>query len=164
MADLLEPQTAPAAGVRATTGSNLGHLTMELEVSKEAVPIVRTIASAHLTLWGLPGLVDRTALVVSELLTNVLRHARPVQRTGVKHATLTLTRLPGVLSICVRDFDPTLPQHAQADDEAEDGRGLHLVTAFADDFGWSPVTNGKDVWASFLISADEASDSTQERR
>ncbi|MEV6588149.1 ATP-binding protein [Streptomyces acidicola] len=155
MADLLELPAAPATGVRAKTRSKPGHLEIDLDVTAEAVPIFRTIVCAHLKLWGLADLTDRVTLAVTELLTNVLRHVTPDARTGTASARLTVTRLPGLLNLCVRDFNPALPRLSYADDDAECGRGLHLVMASADDFGCSSVKGGKDVWANFLIGIDE---------
>ncbi|WP_416985504.1 ATP-binding protein [Streptomyces sp. T028] len=153
MADLLELPATPATGVRATTRSAPGHLAIDLDVSPEAVPITRSIVCAHLKLWGVAGLSDRVALTVSELLANVLRHTRPAPRTGAKSAQLTVTRLSEAVNVCVRDFDPVLPKLAYLTDDAEHGRGLHLVMAYADDFGCSPHHGGKDMWANFLIGA-----------
>ncbi|WP_409469704.1 ATP-binding protein [Streptomyces sp. HC307] len=143
--------------MRATTRSAPGHLAIDLDVTPEAVPIMRSIVCDHLKLWGVASTSDRAALTVSELLTNVLRHTRPVARTGTRSARLTVTRLPGVVNVCVRDFDPALPElsYPAADDEC--GRGLHLVMAFADDFGCSSIKGGKDVWANFLIGGDGTS-------
>ncbi|AVH55566.1 MULTISPECIES: ATP-binding protein [Streptomyces] len=163
MADLLEVSAAPATGVRATTRSTPGHLAIDLDVTELAVPIVRTIVRAHLKLWGLADLTDGTTFVVTELLTNVLRHVQPTLRTGMRNTQLTLTRLPGALNVCVRDFDPALPKPTRANDEAEHGRGLPLVMAFADDFGCSPFKGGKDVWATFLIGNNGTNGNPQAR-
>ena len=162
MADLLELPAAPAAGVRAMTRSKPGHLEIDLDVTSEAVPIVRTIVREHLKLWGLAGLIDGGTLAVSELLTNVLRHVQADARTGVRNARLTVTRLPTVLNVCVRDFDPALPRLSYPDADADCGRGLHLVMAFADDFGCSPAKGGKDVWANFQISEGHTGDRPRE--
>lgn len=162
MADLLDLPAASSTGVRATTRSKPGQLEIDLDVSSEGVPIVRGIVSAHLKLWGLAGLIGGVTLAVSELLTNVLVHVRPDAPTEARNARLTVTRLPGVLSVCVRDFDPALPQPSPSDSDAECGRGLALVLGVADDFGCSPINGGKDVWANFLFS-DDARESSQER-
>lgn len=164
MANLLEVTLVPATGVRATTRSKPGNLEIDLDVTPEAVPIIRTVVRAHLKLWGLPGLIGNATLTVTELLTNVLKHTRPVASTGTRNARLTITRLTGVLSVCVRDFDPALPKLSNEAADAEHGRGLHLVTAFADDCGCSEFTGGKDVWANFLIRSQETSDNAQTRR
>lgn len=160
MADLLlEVPAAPATGVRAMTRSKPGRLEIDLDVTPEAVPIVRAIIRAHLELWGMSRLSGRVALTATELLTNVLRHTQPDARTGARSARLMATRLPGALNICVRDFDVALPQLAHAGLEAECGRGLQLVLASADDFGCSLINGGKDVWANFLISNSDANES-----
>ncbi|WP_406431902.1 ATP-binding protein [Streptomyces sp. NBC_00631] len=158
MAKLLELSAPPTPGVRATTRGNPGHLSIDLDVTPGAVPIVRTIVRAHLTLWGLSGLNDRVALTVSELLTNVVRHVAADVRTGAPSARLTVTRLPGALNVCVRDASLALPQLSYADLDAEAGRGLSLVMAYADYCGSSPVSGGKDVWANFLISDSDTSE------
>jgi anti-sigma regulatory factor (Ser/Thr protein kinase) len=164
MANLLELTPAPATGVRATTRSKPGYLEINLDVTPEAVPIIRAIVRAHLQLWGLAGLIGDATLAVTELLTNVLNHTQPVASTGTRNARLTITRLTGVLSVCVRDFDPAMPKPSNGAADAERGRGLHLIRAFADDCGCSEFTGGKDVWANFLIRSEETIDSAQTRR
>jgi hypothetical protein len=49
----------------------------------------------------------------------------------------------------VWDACPQLPVRADASSEAEDGRGLLLVEAVSDDWGWycRDDTSGKFVWA-----------------
>ncbi|WP_406349988.1 ATP-binding protein [Streptomyces sp. NBC_01597] len=149
--------------MRATTRSKPGHLEIDLDVTSEAVPIVRTIVRAHLKLWDLHGLTAPVALTVSELLTNVLKHVPPDARTGARSARLTVTRLPGALNVCVRDFSRALPVPSCAATDAEDGRGLQLVRAFADDFGWSPANSGKDVWANFTIPSVDPNEGPRSR-
>ncbi|MEU2585310.1 ATP-binding protein [Streptomyces avermitilis] len=161
MADLLELTAAPATGVRAMTRSKPGHLEIDLDVTAKAVPIVRTIVCAHLRLWDLGGLADRVPLVVTELLTNVLRHTPPEARTGARKARLTITRLPEVLNVCVRDSDRTLPQFSYTGPDAESGRGLNIVRAFADDFGCAPANGGKDVWVNFSTNKGDTSETSQ---
>jgi anti-sigma regulatory factor (Ser/Thr protein kinase) len=154
MADLLELPAEPLTGSRATTRSKPGYLEIDLDVTAQAVPVVRSVVSAHLKLWGLASLVDGVTLATSELLSNVLRHVAPDARTGARNARLTVTRLPGALNVCVRDSEPALPTLAHPAIGFEGGRGLLLVRACADDFGCSPRPGGKDVWANFLIRDD----------
>ncbi|MFD5856076.1 ATP-binding protein [Streptomyces chartreusis] len=164
MADLLlELLAAPVTGVRAMTRSKPARLEIDLDVTSEAVPSVRAIVRAHLGLWGLSRLSSRVELTTTELLTNVLRHTQPEARTGARSARLMVTRLSGALNICVRDFDVALPELAHAGLEAESGRGLQLVVASADDFGYSLITGGKDVWANFFISEADANESPRGR-
>ncbi len=88
--------------------------------------------------WGLAGLVDVTELLVSELVTNALRHAEgPVRMRLVRDQTLFCE---------VFDTAQTLPllRHASSTDES--GRGLHLVSQLASRWGSRRTGNGKIVW------------------
>ncbi|MFE4579382.1 ATP-binding protein [Streptomyces chartreusis] len=145
------------------TRSKPARLEIDLDVTSEAVPSVRAIVRAHLGLWGLSCLSGRVELTATELLTNVLRHTQPDSRTGARSARLMVTRLPGALNICVRDFNVALPLLANAGLEAESGRGLQLVVASADDFGYSLINGGKDVWANFCISDVDTNESLRGR-
>lgn len=89
------------------------------------------------------------ALVVSELLTNVIRHVED-PRCG-----LTIERDEDHVLIGVRDRSPQLPRvgDPDADDECESGRGLRLLLGHgcALDFGRTP--EGNRVRATFLLVA-----------
>ncbi len=60
--------------------------------------------SAHLRYWNLDCLIDRAALGVTELLTNVHQHARP-DRACTVEISFSLDRL----TVSVHDHDPRLP-------------------------------------------------------
>ncbi|MCX4976469.1 ATP-binding protein [Streptomyces sp. NBC_00620] len=130
------------------TRSSPGQLEMDLAVTAKTVGLVRTIVRAHVRLWGLEPLVERTVLVLSELLTNVVKHVPPSGKSQTPSARLVLTRVPGDgLFLCVHDSDPTHPQLTLASPDAEDGRGVSLIAACADEYGVTPATGGgKDVW------------------
>ncbi|MFJ1548358.1 ATP-binding protein [Streptomyces sp. NPDC088246] len=53
----------------------------------------------------------------------------------------------------VRDSGPGQPAVQRPDDEACSGRGLHLVSELADDFGVDDHVVGKTVWLVFKISS-----------
>ncbi|MFI6341204.1 ATP-binding protein [Streptomyces sp. NPDC050535] len=130
------------------TRSSPGQLEMDLAVTARAVGLVRTIVGAHVRLWGLEPLVERTVLASSELLTNVVKHVPPSRKGLAPNARLILTRVPGDgLFLCVHDPDPALPQLGCTPLDAEDGRGISLIAACADEYGVTPATGGgKDVW------------------
>lgn len=95
--------------------------------------------------WRLPGLVDAVVLSVSELVTNALRHGRPPVH-------LVLHRHRSSVRLDVHDARPTLPpgQRGTGGDDAESGRGLHIVQSLAAEVGCEAVTgDGKVVHASF---------------
>jgi anti-sigma regulatory factor (Ser/Thr protein kinase) len=101
--------------------------------------------------WGLACLADAAEIVVSELVANSVNASRGLDRPFIR-LILILDR--GELVILVRDSHPGAPQarHPGADDES--GRGLVLVEAVSDRFGWYPLEGGspgKVVWA--VVSA-----------
>ena len=97
--------------------------------------------------WCLPERVaEDVALVVSELASNAVLHART-------HFTVSAARLGQGLRVEVADLDPTRP--GPAAEKFEDlmavrsmtGRGLALVAATSDRWGCDPARGGKVVWA-----------------
>jgi anti-sigma regulatory factor (Ser/Thr protein kinase) len=97
---------------------------------------------AYLTSAGLDQLRDSALLVVSELVTNAVAYSPgPV--------TLEVGLEDTRLAICVTDESATPPSMREAADSfATSGRGLHLVAALADQWGYAPIPGfGKTVWA-----------------
>jgi anti-sigma regulatory factor (Ser/Thr protein kinase) len=81
------------------------------------------------------------AVVVSELVTNAVRHT-----TAPIHLTVQ-TSVDGV-RLEVSDLAPRLPGPPVLDPQAEGGRGLAIVAGLADAWGIDPIAgDGKIVWA-----------------
>ncbi|WEH35487.1 ATP-binding protein [Streptomyces sp. AM 4-1-1] len=76
--------------------------------------------------WGLGRLVGTAELVLSELLTNSLRHARIPRYRLIE---TRFERLAGGVRIEVHDADGTLPTMRASAGDAESGRGPALVDA-----------------------------------
>jgi len=113
----------------------------------------RDFAVATVQRWGAAACADDVAIVVSELVTNALRHALPGSG-GTQHpgpVRLGLLR-PGPCVLCaVADPSRAVPVAAEADVLAETGRGLQVVGALADLWGYTtPGDQGKAVWAMFV--------------
>ncbi|MFI1760969.1 ATP-binding protein [Streptomyces sp. NPDC020800] len=124
------------------------HCTVELQALPSRIGQVRRIVSAQLRYWHMDPLIDRAALGVTELLSNVHRHARPD-----KSCTVELELVVDRLTVSVRDHDPRLPVVADAPDPAEAaplatcGRGLAMVAAVSESWGARPDgDDGKVVW------------------
>ncbi|MEU6476931.1 ATP-binding protein [Streptomyces sp. NPDC047017] len=121
------------------------HCTVELQALPSRIGQVRRIVSAHLRYWHLDPLIDRAALGVTELLTNVHQHARPD-----KLCTVELELLLDRLTVSVRDHDPRLPVVEDMVDIAPlatEGRGLAMVAAMSESWGARPEgEQGKVVW------------------
>jgi anti-sigma regulatory factor (Ser/Thr protein kinase) len=116
-----------------------------------AVTVCRRTLRMILTLHGLIGLVDTAELLAAELVSNAVRHTEGPAALRVRR-----TR-EGAVWIAAWDTDPTppgppRPLHQGQDRNLlqEDGRGLGLVTACADLWGWQPSARfgarGKYVW------------------
>ncbi|WP_371646087.1 SpoIIE family protein phosphatase [Streptomyces mirabilis] len=106
---------------------------------RTAVRSARHMAARRLTEWGLEGLQDPTQLIVSELVTNAVRHSTgPIGLRLIRHQVLTCE---------VFDTDAHSPRlrHARAIDE--NGRGLFLVTQLSRRWGTRSESGGKVVWA-----------------
>ncbi|WP_051707592.1 MULTISPECIES: ATP-binding protein [unclassified Streptomyces] len=112
-----------------------------------AVRSARTVVRGQLRAWGLDDLVDVTALLVSELVTNSLRHATgPIGVRLVRSSGAA----PGLL-VEVSDPLPDLPRERTARLDEEGGRGLYLVASSARRWGTRPGTSGKTVWFELAI-------------
>ncbi|MEV5457727.1 ATP-binding protein [Streptomyces cellulosae] len=112
-----------------------------------AVTVSRRTLRLILTVHGLISLVDIAELLAAELVANAVRHTKGPAALRVRWSP------PGTLRIGAWDADPSPPQPPQplaAVLEAEDGRGLGLVRACADVWGWQPLvrdgSRGKFVW------------------
>lgn len=89
---------------------------------------------------GAARLCDDLALIVSEMVTNAVRHGAPPVRVQVAADEHTVT-------VAVRDGDPSEPVPERPSPEAEGGRGLLLIDLLATDHGVRPDPPGKAVWA-----------------
>ncbi|MFE5136288.1 SpoIIE family protein phosphatase [Streptomyces fagopyri] len=99
----------------------------------------------RLAQWGLEDHVFVTDLVVSELATNVVRHAE-----GAIRLRLILDR---TLTVEVSDDADTAPhlRHARLQDEG--GRGLFLVASMTRHWGTRYEDGGKTIWAEQSLPA-----------
>ncbi|WP_406442558.1 ATP-binding protein [Streptomyces sp. NBC_01613] len=111
-----------------------------------AVTVCRRTLRLILTMHGLIGLVDTAELLATELVSNAVRHTKGPAALRVRWSA-------GVLRIGAWDADPEPPQPPRSLEklvEAEEGRGLALVRACADMWGWQPLSRhgnrGKYVW------------------
>lgn len=97
---------------------------------------------------GQDALSDFAELLVSELVTNAVLHAR----TSI---TLQVRRTESGVRIEVIDASPRSPQPRDYSDQATTGRGLTLVESLAAAWGMEPHDRGKTVWFE-LCDEDQA--------
>lgn len=109
-------------------------LTCGPEAAGQARRLARECAQEH----GFDG--DDLALVVSELVTNAVRHGQPP-------VELEIGTCEHCVTVVVADAGTSRPAPRPAEDDAEGGRGLHLVDVLAVEHGVRSRPPGKAVWA-----------------
>lgn len=106
----------------------------------------RALFREQATAWKLPDeATEVAALLLSELMTNAVRHARLSPGFEISARCVLEADCLRVSVTDTNDKPPT-PREASPDDES--GRGLALVAALADDWGAEPRPEGigKVVW------------------
>ncbi len=115
--------------------------------------------------WGVADRSHDVASVVSELLTNALRHALPAELAAPPDGTASWPANPGRIRLgllcaghgvlcAVADPSTAAPVLRQPDWLDESGRGLQLVASISDSWGYcaTPGQEGKVVWATFTAT------------
>ncbi|WCN05460.1 SpoIIE family protein phosphatase [Streptomyces sp. M92] len=103
-----------------------------------AVGAVRNACSRQLAAWGLDDLAFTTELVLSELLTNAIRHGSEPIHVRLLHERALICE--------VSDGSSTSPHLRRAATTDEGGRGLFLVAQLAQRWGTRYTATGKVVW------------------
>ena len=124
--------------------------TWDLPVDPAIVADARKQAAKRLTAWGLDDAAFITGLVVSELVTNAIRHAEgPIQLRLIRDRTL----------ICeVSDGSSTAPHLRRARAFDESGRGLLLVSRLTQRWGTRQTPHGKTIWAEQALPRSDLGD------
>lgn len=99
----------------------------------------REFVSRRLREWGAAELEDAALLLVSEVVTNAVIHARSAPR-------LTLSLDSEHLVVSVHDNSPLPPVRRRATLSATSGRGMALVQSMAAQWGVNGSHTGKEVW------------------
>ncbi len=104
--------------------------------------VARRFLVQLLEVWDLQGLEYDASVVLSELVTNAVLHAR----TDVH---LRVSSTGRILSLEVSDGSPKLPMAKRANPRAATGKGLVLIDALATAWGVRREASGKTIWANF---------------
>jgi len=114
------------------------HVSWTLPAELTSAARARALIREPLERWALHDLVPTTELLVSELVTNSIRYADG-------EVTLRLV-LEGSLVCEVLDNSSALPRLRHAGRDEECGRGLEVVSQFAQRWGARRTPQGKIVW------------------
>jgi serine/threonine-protein kinase RsbW len=121
--------------------------TLRLQWAPAAAPrirreLVEDLVSRQVT----PEVIDEAEIVVSELVANAIRHARPLADGAIR---IHWKVKNNVVEVEVSDGGgPTVPRPAPPAMWAPGGRGLRIVRSLAHEWGVIDEPNGRTVWAS----------------
>jgi Histidine kinase-like ATPase domain len=128
--------------------------------ASHAIATARSFNFQTMQKWGVADRADDVAAVVTELLTNAIRHALPQaeQATGTVSPWPIKVGLlhPGSHVLCaIADPSTELPELREPDWQDESGRGLLVVSSLSDHWGCcaAPDKPGKVVWGAFATTA-----------
>ena len=120
----------------------------------------RRLTRSTLREWGLASLAEDAETIVGEFVANAVTHAAVPDAGGVggvgsadrkptaENLGLRLLRRTGEVICAVLDPSDVAPVLKTPSGAEEAGRGLQMVDALSDVWGWSPMTGrGKAVWA-----------------
>ena len=135
-------QAPPRYAATPPDDSELSHVFLPVP---EAVAATRRFVAAALERISAPELVPDAELIVSELATNAVLHARSPFRVSVDQSV-------DVVCISVQDAGDGLAEQDAGGLEAHapGGRGMAIVDALARSWGCDPLQDGKVVWAELV--------------
>jgi len=125
----------------------LDEVRFALTRSKDAAGYTRSLTAAILRRWRVSGAVIGDAqLAVSELVSNAVVHGRdPLD--------VRLTLMRESVRINVHDGNPLPPRvRTPSPSGLSGGRGLRIVAAVSDHWGYVLTRRGKNVWCELSLS------------
>ena len=138
---------------------------LEFAALPGAVPCARLHTRAVLAEWGVATVAETAELAVSELVTNAVvastrssGHSMYQRRAGLPAVALRLSANHERVVIEVWDDVPTPPRLKAPTPHDDRGRGLMLVEALCERWGYYIPNNqhGKVVWAEVAVSSKPA--------
>ena len=141
--------TLPGVVLHPSLDAALAALTERRAAPRHVVPIehsphgpaqARRAVQAQVEGLGLDDEGDDLLLVVSEMVTNAVRHAEPP-------VELQIAATADRVVVAVADGSPAPPVARHAGEDAEGGRGMGLVDLLCSEHGVRADPPGKKVWA-----------------
>ena len=121
---------------------------LRLPADATSVAAAREFVSSCLSKWSLDEAADDINLVVDELVTNAIKHARSPVTVSIAHRTDRII-------VNVDDASSESPRPDMlAGPLDEEGRGLRLVSHVAREWGSTRLPDGKRVWAEISLDGE----------
>jgi len=108
----------------------------------------RQFVGSAFRIWGLDEGLDDAQLLVSELCSNVIRHAGTTMVVTARWAPDDR-----MVRVSVHDGSPRMPKVQASSDVAASGRGLRIVGGVARRWGSHRSSLGKTVWFELGVGA-----------
>lgn len=146
-----DPLPPPAAD--SVAGDHL-YRWRELPAVPTSARAARIFVTEALAAWGHDDLAYDAATIASELSTNAIVHA-PGDDADAGPFHISVRADTTRLTIMVSDLaeKPLRPFPGEPGDDVECGRGLGIVEAYSQDWGWRRSgATGKTVWATLDLS------------
>jgi anti-sigma regulatory factor (Ser/Thr protein kinase) len=131
------------------TGATRGRLQLTLPACGLPVRLARQVTREALAAWGLAHVEETAVLLVSELVTNAVRHA-----TSTDAITLELEVVHTWLHIEAYRSRPGLALPRTTGEFDESGFEFALVNSLADRWGVRETVTGKTAWAELDVRGE----------
>ena len=112
-----------------------------------SVPTARRFVQATLARFGLTAAWDAAELLVSEVVTNAVLHART-------EFTVEVQREGDLVRVSVHDQSAAIPRQRNHGTDSTTGRGMRLVATLAVAWGVERHAGGKAVWFEVRAAGD----------
>jgi anti-sigma regulatory factor (Ser/Thr protein kinase) len=112
---------------------------IDLPTTAGSVPAARRLVGQLLAAWSVEARYEESMLLLSELVTNVVRHVTPA-------TTFTIELILSALKLRVAVVDGSQAPPVLGARGPAGGHGMWLVSAMADRWGSNEQTGGKQVW------------------
>jgi two-component sensor histidine kinase len=142
-------QSGDAHACHGGTGAIPRHLQLTVSGCGRPVRLSRQVTHEVLVAWRLAHVAETAVLLVSELVTNAVRHVRSTDTI-----TLELEAAPTCLRIEVYRCRPGLTAPRNQGEFDESGFGSALVDSLADRWGIRETMTGKTVWAELDVRGE----------
>lgn len=146
---LLAPDSYRSQVVVLGSADGTGGRTETFVPVPESIRVARRFLACTLRAWQEEALLADAELMVSELATNAVRHARSPFR-------VSLVRSGGSLRIAVDDLGAGVPREIGQSADGVSGRGIALVAALSEHWGIDRGEVGKTVWAELPLGGSAA--------